>query len=36
VSGIFLTHSQGANPWDNVPVLLTGQMALAEISALSR
>ena len=36
VSGIFLTHSQGANPWDNVPALLTGQLALAEMSALSR
>jgi hypothetical protein len=30
--GVFLTYSQGANPWDHVPALLTGQMALAELS----
>jgi hypothetical protein len=36
VSGIFATNSQGSNPWDHVPALLTGQMALAEMSAATR
>jgi len=36
VRGIFFTSSRGANPWDHVPALLTGQMALAELAEAAR